>query len=185
MPAIQIRRYRPDDIAAVFEAVSESKPELSLWMPWCHPEYALQDAAWWVESRPQAWDSHEEKSFLIVDAGDRLLGGCGIHHLDARNEVAQLGYWVRSSATDRGVATAAVQLACQWAFQEGGLHRIEILASVGNVASQRVAEKAGGIREAVLRSRLLLHGRRHDCVLFAILNQSESGLTSSSINHQP
>jgi RimJ/RimL family protein N-acetyltransferase len=50
-----------------------------------------------------------------------------------------------------------------------GLERIEILAAVGNLASQKVAEKAGGVHEAVLRQRIRLHGRREDCLLFAIL----------------
>lgn len=170
--AIQIRRYRPDDVDAIIDAVLESKTELSQWMPWCHPEYSRQDAVTWVEGRPKAWEQNEEKSFLIVDSKDRLLGSCGIHHIDLRNNRGEIGYWVRSSATRQEVATEAVRLACQWAFQEGGLHRIEIVVSVENVASQRVAEKAGGIREGILRQRLLLHGRWHDCVLYSILKHN-------------
>ena len=47
--------------------------------------------------------------------------------------------------------------------------RIEILAAVGNVPSQHVAEKAGAICEGILRQRLLLHGVAHDAVVFSIL----------------
>jgi RimJ/RimL family protein N-acetyltransferase len=168
---IHIRRYRPEDVDALAEAVLESRAELSPWMPWCHPEYSRQDAVTWVDSRPQAWEQNQENSFLIVDARDRLLGTCGLHHIDLRNHLGEIGYWVRSSATRQGVATQAVRRLCQWAFEEGGFHRIEIVVSVENRASQRVAEKAGGIREGILRERLLLQGRRHDCVLFSILNR--------------
>jgi RimJ/RimL family protein N-acetyltransferase len=167
---IQIRRYQPNDIDAVYEAVIESKPELSPWMPWCQTEYAWQDAADWVQGRPEAWERNEEKSFLMIDANERLLGCCGIHRIDARNGVGELGYWVRSSATCQGIATEATRQVARWAFQEANFHRIEILVSVENLASQRVAEKAGAIREGVLRDRILLHGRRHDCVLYALLN---------------
>jgi len=59
---------------------------------------------------------------------------------------------------------------CQWAFGKKELHRIEIIMSVENIASQRVAEKAGAVREGILRQRLLLNGRRHDAVMFAVLN---------------
>jgi RimJ/RimL family protein N-acetyltransferase len=169
--AVQIRRYRPDDVDAITEAVLESKAELSRWMPWCHPGYCRQDAVTWVESRPNAWERNEEKGFVIVNSDGRLLGTCGIHHIDLRNQFGEIGYWVRSSATRQGVATEAVRRACQWAFEEGDLHRIEIVVSVENIASQRVAEKAGGVREGVLRERIPLHGRRHDCILFSILNR--------------
>ena len=82
---------------------------------------------------------------------------------------ANLGYWVRSSAAGRGVAPAAVRLLADWAFRETDLLRLEIVAAVGNRRSQRVAEKAGAIREGVLRDRLLLHGQPHDVVIYAIL----------------
>lgn len=168
--AIQIRRYRAEDVDAVTEAVLESKNELARWMSWCHPNYDRQDAAAWVDSRPAAWERNEEKSFLVINSEGQLLGSCGIHRIDLRQHLGELGYWVRSSAIRQGVATEAVRLVCRWAFQEGGLHRIEIVASVENIASQRVAEKAGGLREGILRERILLHGRWHDCVLYSILN---------------
>jgi ribosomal-protein-serine acetyltransferase len=166
---IQLRPYRPDDIDAVYEAVLESKAELTPWMPWCHAGYSREDAAAWVAGRPDAWARNEEWSFVIVDSAGRLLGACGIHRLDLRNGVGELGYWVRTSATRQGIATEATRQACRWAFAEAGLERIEILAAVENVASQRVAEKAGAVREGRLQGRLLLPDRRHDAVLFAIL----------------
>lgn len=166
---IQLRRYQRDDVDAVYEAVIESRVELAQWMPWCHADYSRGDAVWWVESRPAAWERNEEWSHLIVDGQGRLLGSCGIHRLDLRNGVGELGYWVRTSATGQGVATAATIQLCEWAFREQGLHRIEILAAVENHASQRVAVKAGGVREGILRQRLSLHGHRYDCTLDAIL----------------
>lgn len=172
--AIHLRRYRPDDVDAVYEAVKESQAELSPWAMWCHAGYSRHDAAVWVEARPGAWERNEEWSFLIVDPKDRILGSCGIHRLDLKNRVGELGYWVRTSATRQGVAAEATRQLCRWAFEEAGLERIEILASVENLPSQRVAEKAGGIREGVLRQRISLRDNRHDCYLFSILkNETE------------
>lgn len=171
MTDIQIRRYRPEDVDALYEAVIESKAELTRWSWWCHDNYARQDALTWVEGRPSAWERNEEWSFLIVDARGQLLGSCGIHRLDLRGGTGELGYWVRTSATRQGVATEATRQLCRWAFEDQKLQRIEILASVENTASQRVAERAGGIREGILRQRINLHGRRHDCVLFAIFQE--------------
>ena len=166
---VRLRRYRSEDIEAIYEAVVESMAELSVWMPWCHAGYSRHDAQSWVEGRPGAWERNEEWSFLITDDHDRLLGSCGIHRFDLKNGVGELGYWVRTTKTRGGIATQAARQLSQWAFTESGLERIEILAAVDNLSSQRVAEKAGAVREGILRRRIDLHGRRHDCVLFAIL----------------
>ena len=166
---IQIRRYRPDDVDAVHAAVMESKRELSVWMPWCHETYSKQDTVTWVEGRQSDWESNKQWTFLIVNSRDEVLGSCGIHRLDLLNNCGELGYWVRTSAVGRGIATEATKQLCRWAFDERELERIEILASVENTASQRVAEKAGGIREGILRHRLRLNQCHHDGVLYSIL----------------
>ena len=167
--AIHIRRYAAKDVDSIFEAIMESKAELTPWANWCHDEYCKQETAAWVKGRPSAWRRGEEWSFAIVDSDDRFLGGCGIHRIDAKNGVAELGYWVRTTAARRGVATEATRQLCRWGFCEQNLARIEMVVSVENVASGRVAEKAGGVREGILQQRIVLHGRRHDCFLFSIL----------------
>ena len=167
--SVRIRRYKPDDVDAIYDAVEESKAELSIWLPWCHDTYSRNDAVEWVESRQSAWETNQEWSFVVVNDEGKLLGACGIHRIDRLNGVGELGYWVRTSATRNGVATSATRQLCQWAFEESGLHRIEIVASEENAASLRVAAKVGAIREGILRERILLHGRRHNGELWAIL----------------
>jgi ribosomal-protein-serine acetyltransferase len=83
--------------------------------------------------------------------------------------MANLGYWVRSSETGCGIATWAAQRLAAWAFANTDVTRLEIVAAVGNTASQAVATKAGALREGVLRARLLIHGRLHDAVLFSLI----------------
>ena len=170
MTDIELRQYQQNDVDAIYETVMESKAELSPWMMWCHENYSRQDAETWVEGRPGAWDRNESWSFVVVDSSERLLGTCGIHRIESLHGVGELGYWVRSSMTSQGIATEATRKLCQWAFADKGLQRIEIIMSVENIASQRVAEKAGAVREGILRQRLSLNGRRHDAVMFAVLN---------------
>ncbi|MGQ0637050.1 MAG: GNAT family N-acetyltransferase [Planctomycetaceae bacterium] len=167
-----IRPSRSDDIDGVFAAVRESINELSSWMPWCHPEYARSETLAWVESRPAAWDAKTDFSFVIESETGEILGACGLDRIEHTNGTASLGYWVRTSATGRGVATQATTLLREWAFHHTDLHRLEIMAAVGNVASQRVAEKAGATREGVLAQRLVVRGRKHDAALFSIIRGS-------------
>jgi len=167
---ISIRPYRADDSGALFEAVRESVDQISPWLDWCHANYSRSDSEAWASSREAAWRSGEDYSFVIVDcATQRFLGGCGLNQINHTHGFANLGYWVRSSWTGRGVATAAAALVARFGFQERGFKRIEIVAAVDNRASQRVAEKAGAHREGVLRCRLMTHGRLHDAVLYSLI----------------
>src|SRR5437773_976393 len=109
-------------------------------------------------------------SFAVLDqSSGRFLGGVGINFINRVHQFANLGYWVRTSAAGRGVATRATRLAARFGFQALGLNRIEIVAAVDNIASQRVAERAGAVREGILRHRLSINGVPHDAVLFSLV----------------
>ena len=143
--------------------------ELLLWMPWCHPGYAIEETRAWLAAQVQAFHQRSAFEFAITTAQGAYLGGCGMNQMDAMNQRANLGYWVRSSAASRGIATAATRLTRDWGFANTDIVRVEVLAAVGNTASRRVAEKAGAVYEGTLRSRLLVHGTRHDAAIYAFI----------------
>src|SRR5262245_52427660 len=139
---VAIRPYRLHDAAALAEAVRESVPELRPWMPWCHPDYSVDDSRSWLEAQVAAFARRAGFQLAIVAPDGQLLGGCGLNQLDPLNFRANLGYWVRSGQTRRGVATAAVRLLRAWAFANTDLVRLELVIASGNAPSHRVAEKA-------------------------------------------
>lgn len=165
-----LRPFCDADASALYEAVRESIAEVSPWLPWCHQNYVIEETREFLASRELASQGGEWYSFGIfeTDSG-RFLGGVGINFINRVHQMANLGYWVRTSAAGRGVATAAARLAARFAFEQLGLQRIEIVAAVANVPSQRVAEKAGARREGVLRNRLLINGESLDAVLFSLV----------------
>ncbi|KAJ1293238.1 hypothetical protein BS78_01G053100 [Paspalum vaginatum] len=84
---------------------------------------------------------------------------------------AELGYVLARAHWGRGVATAAVKRAVAAVFGEvEGLERVEALVDVANRASQRVLEKAGFTREAVLRKYGVTKGVVRDMVMFSFIN---------------
>lgn len=167
---ILVRPIRLDDAEALFEAAHESIPEVSPWLPWLHENYSIEETRAFLSSRASEEKSEEAYSFGIFDRpGERWLGGIGLNFFNRVHQLANLGYWVRTGETGRGVASRATRLVAGFGFAELGLQRIEIIAAVPNVASQRVAEKAGAVREGVLRKRLFIHGHAHDAVMFSLV----------------
>jgi len=166
--AISIRPYSAEDAEALFVAARESVEQVFVWLPWCHPGYTLEEATDWTLARAELFERGVEYDFVITDGDGVFLGACGLNRIHRDHKNANLGYWVRTSAAGRGVCTSAVRRLADFTFRETDLIRLEILAAVGNHASQRVAEKSGAMREGVLRDRLLLHGEAHDAVVFSI-----------------
>ena len=83
----------------------------------------------------------------------------------------ELGYVLAADYWGKGIATKAVKMVANTIFDEWPhLERLEALVVVDNAGSQRVLEKAGFTREAVLRKYLILKGTTRDCVIFSLLS---------------
>ncbi|MBV9957370.1 MAG: GNAT family N-acetyltransferase [Acidobacteria bacterium] len=169
---ILLRPWRTDDEDALYDAVMESLKELAPWMPWCHAGYQREESRTFLASREDAWRNDTEYGFAMIDVETgELLGSLGINQVNREYRMANLGYWVRSSRTGRGVALRATLLGARFAFEQQRFERIEIMAAVGNLPSQRVALKAGALREGILRRRLWIGEQPHDAVMFSLLRE--------------
>jgi RimJ/RimL family protein N-acetyltransferase len=161
---ILLRPFTEDDLPAIVAACQD--PEIPRWTSVPIP-YTEADARAWLEST-------EEETFAIVDrSSDELLGSIGVRYFDGG--IGEVGYWVKREARGRGVATRALELIAGWALVDKGLDRFQLRADVANEPSQRVAEKAGFVREGVLRSSLELKGERHDVVMYSLIREDLAG----------
>lgn len=176
-PPISIRPYRIEDAQSLYEAALASVAEIRPFGPWCHPEMKLEEVRAWVEAQVRAFEARTAFEFAILTEDGGYLGGCGLNQIEEANRRANLGYWVRTSATRRGVATAAIRQLVRWGFANTDLIRLELIVSTKNAASLRAAEKAGAAREGILRKRLLLHGVAHDTVVLSFVKEVRTVLT--------
>jgi ribosomal-protein-serine acetyltransferase len=167
---VLLRAVEENVSTAIHEAIVESLNELCRWMAWCRIDYDRAETDGFAHAQPQAWQEAREYGFVILDRHtERLLGCCGLNHLDWLNLMANLGYWVRTSACGRGIATAATKLVLRFAFEQLGLQRVEIVAAEGNIASQRVAEKVGAMRECLARNRCRAAGVQQDAYIYSVI----------------
>ena len=81
---------------------------------------------------------------------------------------AFVGYWVDRSLAGNGLAPEATLLVLRFAFEELGLHRIEIAIVPRNSPSRRVVEKLGLREEGVAQRYLEIDGRWEDHVRYAM-----------------
>lgn len=161
---ITIRLYRVEDANPVFEAIEESKDDIRPWMPWCHAEYSIEDSKSYLTIGVAGFERGEIDDFAVLKDG-RFVRACGLNQVNIVEGVANMGYWLRSSETGNGIMPIAAKKVIAWAFENTELNRIEIVAAIGNDRSQRVAEKIGTCKDAVLAKRIIIAGEPCSAVL--------------------
>lgn len=162
---VTLRAFQEEDLPEVVAACRD--PEIPRWTR-VPEDYTNADARAFLETSRRGWADGTDTAFVIADARTHdLLGATGVHGIDGGT--GEIGYWVRRETRGLGVASSAVRLVSRWALTDMGLARLELLAEPANLPSQRVAEKAGFVREGLVRSYREIKGRRRDFVMFSLL----------------
>jgi len=165
---LDVREYRPEDAGLVREAVHAGE---SLALPPGAPSAADGIAGWLADGAQAPRRSGTGVNLMMLDrAGNRIVGSISLFHVDWEVRSAEIGYGVRADERGKGYATEALAAVSRWALAAGGLQRAWLTANTDNVASVRVAEKAGFTREGTLRRTGLEDDGLHDQALFSLLD---------------
>ncbi|MGV9596481.1 GNAT family N-acetyltransferase [Streptosporangium sandarakinum] len=136
---VQLRDWADDD--AAWYAESARDPEIQRFTT----DPSTLDAAQVLAAINRMRASDREVGFVICDSiTGAKLGNIALAH-DGR--VGELSYWLAAEARGRGVVTRALTLITSWAVRHIGLVELRLWAHQDNLASQRVALRAGYLRD--------------------------------------
>jgi RimJ/RimL family protein N-acetyltransferase len=167
---VRLRPWVQDDAPAIATACAEE--EIARWMHLIPQPYTEAHAREFIAGAGDQWRTGTGATFAVVEeATDAVVGSMGMRLIDREEAVVEVGYWTSATARGRGLTTRALRLISRWLIEEVGAERVQLRADVENGRSLRVAEKAGFVREGVLRSsginpRL---GRRVDYAIYSLL----------------
>ena len=177
---VRLRPWREDDADAVFAA--QQDPDIRMWAG--GSSVVSRDDAVALLQRLTGQENRASWAIVHPETG-ALLGSVTVHSI-SQSQDAQIGYWIAAAARGRGLAAAAVDSACRWAFSTLGIDRIELCHAVENVASGRVAARAGFTYEGHLRrSYRYGDGVKHDELLWARLSDDPAPELSSRSRRPP
>lgn len=168
-----IRDFRRGDVVAM--AKHANNPNVSAYLRDAFPyPYTRRDARTWVEAAL----SQEVPCHFAIATAEELIGSIGFHpQEDVHRRSAELGYWLGEPFWGRGITSGAIPVVVSYAFEHFDLLRIFAYVFEGNVASEKVLEKAGFLCEGVLRQSVYKQGRMLDQKLYALLRQEWSSRT--------
>lgn len=164
---LTLRPYRAADAPAVQRACRDET--IQRWLPLPNP-YTLEAAQAWCTTLTAAIRERGDgiEWAATRTTGGELVGSFGLKRTDWRARTSEIGYWVAPWARNEGLATEAVVAIGRWLLLDERFERLELRAATGNLASQRVAEKAGLAREGVARNAGFTHAGRVDLVVFSL-----------------
>lgn len=148
-PALLLRPWQESDIAALVAAHRDEAMRR-----WLTSTVDDQDAARaWLADRDAGWAKGTALSWA-VEAEGAVVGHVGVTAADPPKSLATgVGYWTAPAARGKGVASRCVEVATDWLFgRQDALpaDEVELLHTVGNEGSCRVAHKCGYVLDSVL-----------------------------------
>ena len=137
---LTLRRFGPDDLDAVYQAVTSSAGHLTPWLAWA-AGYSRLSAAEFLAQSDRGWADGSEYDYAIV-VGGTLAGSCSLMARIGPGGL-EIGYWVHHAFTRRGLARAAAAALVEQAFRLPGVNRVEIMHDERNAASGAIPRQLG------------------------------------------
>ena len=160
---VYLSEIQPSDKAAYVEHLQDKEIyERTLRIP---RPYTEAHAEQWLASVAQA---SEPVKWAIRRADGFLIGGLGFQDL-IKSHRAEVGYWLAKPYWGRGIMTAVVRNACDFAFHQWQLVKLTAHVASFNIASARVLEKNGFEPEGYLKKHVLKDGKFLDIKLYGLL----------------
>ncbi|MFF4950909.1 GNAT family N-acetyltransferase [Streptomyces chattanoogensis] len=154
-----LRPWAGDDAAVLLAAYQDSV--IQRWS--VRRLRSREDAAEWIAVWGREWQRESSAHWAVARADDgAVVGRVSLRRMDLLHGLGDCAYWVLPQARGKGIAPRSLATLADWAFDEAGFHRLELMHSDRNEASCRVAAKAGFAGEGIRRSALLHADGWHD-----------------------
>lgn len=134
--------------------------------------YTRDDADMYIRSMLSA-DEKDTFAYAITADG-QVIGSIGAFRQgNIHRQTAELGYYLAEAYWGRGMMTDAIRQLCDIVFQTSDILRIFAEPFSYNIGSRRALEKAGFVREGILRNNAVKNGRLQDMVLYSLTRTIE------------
>jgi RimJ/RimL family protein N-acetyltransferase len=167
-PRLHVRPLSAEDAGPVSDIFAD--PKTQRWLPFPQEYGPIDGFAWCTELAVERRDSGEGDHYAVVRREDGKVIGCvWTKRTDWVARSTEVSYAVVPEARGFGVAGEAVDGLAIALLCEHGFERVELRVAPGNVASRRVAEKAGFTYEGLLRNAGYVHSGRVDVEVWSLV----------------
>jgi len=164
----ELRIYEERHAQEVAELVDQNRAYLRQWLPWIDNSRSVEDSKAFIQNALQQFAHNEGFQMGIWNQG-KLAGGIGYHPIIWANRKVEIGYWLGEAFQGKGLMTKACSTLVTYAFDELGLHKVEIHCATENIRSCAIPKRLGFTQEGILRDAEWLYDHFVDLVVFGML----------------
>lgn len=162
-----LRRITNDDAPAIFKLRSD--PETMKYVP--RPlAVTIDDALAHIELINRKIDENEGINWaMTVKGNDDFVGIIGLFVIHKQNYRSEIGYMLLPEHHNKGYISEAIAKVLEYGFSAIKLHSVEAIIDPYNIASEKVLQKNGFIKEAHLKENEFFDGKFLDTVIYSKL----------------
>ncbi len=164
-----LRQITAEDVNEIFELRSNMDVMKYIPRPLC---VTLEDAMGHVNMIQQKIEDNEGINWAItLKTDNKLIGYIGHYRIKWEHFRSEIGYMILPKFNGQGIVTEAIKLAVDYGFNEMKMHSLEAIIDPDNLASARVLEKNGFVKEAHFIENEFFDGKFIDSVVYSLLNR--------------
>lgn len=114
------------------------------------------------------------------DKPDHMIGTIGYVRIEKEDYRAEVGYLLSDQYHNRGIISEALQAVLQYGFSVMQLHSVEAVIDPENIASEKVLEKNGFVKEAHFRQNSYYNGVFLDSIHYSLLAADYAAIKARS-----
>ncbi|WP_312092404.1 GNAT family N-acetyltransferase [Niallia sp.] len=151
-----IRPCMPGDGKDVFESIQRSKAAFKPWMTFANQEQSLEEVEAGVRESYAKYILREDiRLHIYLKDTNEFIGSTGLHSIDWKVRVFEIGYWCDSAHTGKGYITESTKALIKLAMETLQANRIEIRVDSTNTKSRAIPEKLGFALDGILKNESL------------------------------
>jgi ribosomal-protein-alanine N-acetyltransferase len=164
---LTLRQLRESDKNELF--YMRSHPTLMHFVPRPLAQNA-EEAATLIATINENLAKNDAINFGITITGeDKLIGMCGYHRIQKEHFRAEIGYMLHDKYHGKRIMEEAINRVVRFGFDDMKLHSIEAVISPENIASIKLIEKCGFVKEAHFKDKEFVKGAFRDLLVFSKL----------------
>jgi ribosomal-protein-alanine N-acetyltransferase len=109
---------------------------------------------------------------ITIKGSNKIIGIIGHYRIQPENHRAEIGYMSLTEFNGKGYITEAIKAVVAYGFEQMKLHSIEAVIDPENIASERVLQKNGFVKEAHISENELWEGKFWDTVIYSLLKRN-------------
>lgn len=168
---ICLRQHEPEKDARAFWEIYSDEENFRYFSGYKKPQaWNEEKVIRAVESRVKGFKGKREYSWVVTIHGE-IAGQIQLFNFTNQNTCAEVGYFIKRKFWNQGINTRVLKAVCRFGFEIMGFERIEAMVHVDNIASNKTLQKAGFVREGMMRKRFYLNNQAQDGNMYSIVRE--------------